>query len=321
MGVVADGLIGFAVADALGVPVEFCGRTYLEKNPVSNMLEFGTHNVPKGTWSDDTSMTIATIDSIIQKNNIDINDIMIKFVDWYKNANYTATGELFDIGRTTQKAITKYLYFNVPANKCGGLNINDNGNGSLMRMFPIAIYLFYNKLSIDTELNIINNVSSITHGHEISRLGCLIYSNYIKLLLSGYDKESAFKMLSLFPYEKYYSDESIAVYNRILSGNLLKLSVNEIKSSGYIVDTLEASIWCTLKCNNYEDSVIKAINLGNDTDTIGAITGSINGIIYHVDTIPKQWINNLKRKEYLYELASNFEDKIIHIDHLEKIFR
>lgn len=305
---VEDGLLGFAVGDALGVPVEFSSRERLEKNPLREMVGYGAHNVPKGTWSDDTSMVIATMDSIIENNNIDYNDIMKKFSLWAKKSNYTATGELFDIGITTCKAIDNYLYNRIEPTKCGGKDIMDNGNGSLMRMFPIAVYLYNNNFSEAEEVDIINNMSSLTHGHEISRLGCKIYVDYIKSILNGLTKEEAIEAFKKNNYNQYYSLPSLKEYNNILSGNIKYFKKDDIKSSGYVVDTLVASLWCTLNNNSYESSVLSSINLGGDTDTIGAITGSINGLLYGRKNIPSRWLACLGKKQYLEEMSRRYNE-------------
>ncbi len=303
------GIIGFAVGDALGVPVEFLNRDLLQKCHINNMIGYGSHNVEEGTWSDDTSLMIATIDSIIENNNINFDDIMQKFVEWTDYAKYTATGEVFDIGISTSKAILNYKKGENAIN-CGTREINENGNGSLMRILPFVYYLKFSDFQEEEKNLLINQASSLTHAHEISRLGCKIYNDYLNFLLDGIDKIKALELLKEIDYSKYYSDTSIKEYQRILKGNLQLLKINEIKSSGYVVDSLEASLWCTVTNNNYEDAVVTAVNLGEDTDTIGAITGSINGIIYGMDGIPKRWLKKLKRVEYLEDISNNFIDTI-----------
>lgn len=299
------GIIGFAIGDALGVPVEFLNRNLLQNNPVRDMIGYGSHKVPKGTWSDDTSLMLATMDSIKEIGDIDFDDIMYKFTEWVDYAKYTATGELFDIGISTSKAISKFKYGEKAVN-CGMKNINENGNGSLMRILPFVYYLKFFDFLEEKRTLLINQASSLTHAHEISQLGCKIYTDYLTLLLDGVDKIEALDLLKTIDYNKYYSKDSIKEYERILKGDLKNLSINQIRSTGYVVDSLEASLWCTVTNNNYENAVITAVNLGNDTDTIGAITGSINGIIYGKANIPERWLKNLKKEEYLEELSNQF---------------
>lgn len=306
---ISAGILGFVVGDALGVPVEFLNRNVLQKHRLVDMIGYGSHHQPEGTWSDDSSMMIATMDSIIDNNEVNFDDMMQKFCEWYVKAKYTATNEVFDIGIGTSKALMTYMN-GINAIECGEVGIRNNGNGSLMRILPISIYSYCLNLTEEEEVDLINNCSALTHGHEISKLGCVIYTDYIKNILNGNNKVDALKMLSLKQYEKYYSGETIQYYKSILNGDIMSFNREQIKSTGFIVDSLEAAIWCTLKNNNYEDAVITAVNLGEDTDTIGAITGSMNGIIYGQDSIPSKWVNKLQRKEYIENIINQFCSKI-----------
>ena len=141
-------------------------------------------------------------------------------------------------------------------------------------------------------------------------MGCKIYSDYLTLLLDGVDKVKALESLKNIDYNKYYTSESINIYKRILKEDLKRLSIDQIKSTGYIVDSLEASLWCTVNNDTYENAVITAVNLGNDTDTIGAITGPLNGVIYGENNIPERWKNKLKKKDYIEELSDQFINTI-----------
>lgn len=304
-----SGIIGFSVGDALGVPVEFLNRKTLQRNPVKEMIGYGSHPVPEGTWSDDTSLMIAAMDSINICNGINYDDIMYRFTEWVDKAKYTATDKLFDIGISSSNAIQNYKQ-GIAAENCGMKGFNENGNGSLMRILPFVYYAYLKKLSREERIYLINTASSLTHAHEISKLGCNIYCDYIILLLNGYSKKEAFDMLKELDYSSYFSNSAISVYSNILSGKLENLNINDIKSSGYVVDSLEASIWCTLKNTSYETAVESAVNLGNDTDTIGAITGSLNGIIYGEKNIPQRWLEKMKKLDYLENLTDEFLQKL-----------
>ena len=194
-----DGVFGFAIADAVGVPAEFKSRSTLSIRPITDMVGYGTHSQPAGTWSDDSSMTIATMDSINENKKIDYEDMMKKFAEWKNNAKYTATGDFFDIGISTSSAINNYLR-GIEPTKCGGTGIRDNGNGSLMRILPVVLYLHLQELSYDKETEIINECSSLTHGHEISKMGCRIYADYIKSIIDGKSKEEALESISTIDY-------------------------------------------------------------------------------------------------------------------------
>lgn len=303
-------MISFAIGDAIGVPVEFNSRETLKNIPICDMEEYGAHYQPLDTWSDDTSMTLATTLSIIEKNNIDYNDIMNNFVKWYEKAKFTATDKCFDIGITCSSALYNFNGNNAP--ECGLSDVRSNGNGSLMRMLPIAFYCYYKKLTNEQIYVLVKNILSLTHSHEISILGCYIYTKYIMFLLDGNDKFESYKMLKQVDYNMF-SVETINIYNRILKKDIYKLRNKEIKSSGYVVDSLEAVLWVILNTNDFSSSILTAVNLGEDTDTIGAITGSISGLIYNFEDIPSKWIENLKKKDYLIELSNRFE-KIISME-------
>ena len=195
-------IIGHAVGDAMGFPTEFSKREELLKNPVIEMIDSPDVGQPAGSWSDDTAMEIATIDSFIQKKCFDYKDIMDKWVKWISKSEYTPTGVTFDIGRTCLKAIKKYCNGTAPL-QCGSTSINENGNGSLMRILPVALYAYLKNLDDISIRKLTNEVSSLTHAHEVSRLGCYIYVQFIICLLKGYTKEEAYKHIQYLDYSAY----------------------------------------------------------------------------------------------------------------------
>ena len=303
---VENGIIGFVVGDTMGVPVEFNSRGKLLLNPVTEMLEYGTHNMPKGCWSDDTSMTLATMDSIIKCKEINTNDMADKFIKWYRNGEYTATGIMFDIGTTTQQALVKYQRGIDIASKCGGEREYDNGNGSLMRMLPIAYYCYLKGLE-DTEiLKIVKEVSSITHRHPISILGCYIYVRLAIELLKGKGLLQTYQEIKKLDYS-YFTEDTIYKYERILNNDIGLYNINEISSNGYIVSTLEASLWTLINSKSFNETIIKAINLGEDTDTVGACVGGLAGIYYGIENIKQKWKDNILRYDYIINMCKEFE--------------
>ena len=312
MSIVKDSLYGFIVGDAMGVPVEFEDREKLINKPVTSMLGYGSHDVEAGVYSDDTSMTLATMDSIIKQNGIiNYNDIADKFCNWVNNNEYTATNKVFDIGMTTKYALIKYFNNKIDATMCGGTNINENGNGSLMRMLPIALYCFYKNIKDDNEIfTLVKNSSSITHAHDISILGCYIYVRYVISLLETKNKISSYNFIKKLDYSMFIEEVKLE-YSRILFSDISTLNINDINSSWYVVNTLEAVFWIILNCSSYNESIIGAINLGGYTDTIGAITGSIAGILYGYDNISKRWISKLKNKDYIDEIIIKFENTFV----------
>lgn len=259
-----DAIYGLAVGDALGVPYEFKNRGEFY---CSDMIGYGTHNQPEGTWSDDTSMTLATCASIKNKGCIDLMDIRLQFEKWLLNKEYTPYGEVFDCGNTCYYAIK---------NKCGENDEWSNGNGSLMRIIPLA---FVDGVTDED----IMNVSAITHAHEISKNICVKYVKIARNILEGKEINKAITDCTSEDF----------VYN------LLNLKEDSIKSGGYVVDSFNSSLWCLLNTDNYVDCVLKAVNLGGDTDTTAAIAGGLAGVYYGYDAIPKKWIEKIKRKDII----------------------
>lgn len=303
-----NGIIGFTIGDALGVPAEFKPREELRSYPITDMIGNGTHNVPVGTWSDDTSMTLSTIHSIIETEIIDTNDIASKYLKWFRNAEYTATNETFDIGRTTLQALEKFELNLDNASSCGRNGEYDNGNGSLMRILPIAYYVFYKDIKDTKEIyNMVKSVSSITHAHEISILGCYIYVRFVLELLNGKDKYEAYKNIQNLDYS-FFNNETIDKYSRILKDNIQNVDEDNISSAGYVVSTLEATLWLFLNSNDYNTTILKAVNLGEDTDTVAACTGGLLGIYYGIDNIQDRWKQTLKRYDYIIDLCNKFDN-------------
>ena len=295
-------ILSTATADALGVPVEFKPRTYLMEHPVTDMQEFGTYNQPKGTWSDDTSLTLCLAESIVE--GLDLQKLANKFIAW-KNDNYwTPHGWVFDIGIGTRIAIERLEKGEIPE-LAGGFDELDNGNGSLMRILPLII--FTKDLSIEHRFEWTKKVSSLTHAHIRSVLACFYYLEFAKKIIAGKDKWQAYAELQT-EFLNYI--ESIKInpleiqkFSRLLFDDISKVDEDNIESSGYVIHTMEASIWCLLTTNSYSEAVLKAVNLGKDTDTTGAVTGGLAGLIYGVDSIPKAWLKTLARKEDIINLS------------------
>lgn len=307
-----DSIIGHAVGDAMGVPTEFCIREYLLKNPVKEMIGSDKTGQPAGSWSDDTSMEIATIDSFIQNKEFNYDDIMHKWEEWINEAKYTANNDTFDVGRTCLRAIRNHSLGTEPL-KCGTDGEQSNGNGSLMRILPVALYSYYRKLDVNEIIKLTNELSSLTHKHDISKLGCYIYVRYIMFLLDGKNKNEAYELIKTLDYSTY-DEYAISKYERILKNDIASYTIDNILSTGYVVDTLECALWILLNANSYKETIIATTNIGNDTDTIGAIAGSMAGIIYGYDSIPTSWIDKLMRKDYLIGLASDFEKEVMNYE-------
>jgi ADP-ribosylglycohydrolase len=298
-------MFGHAIGDALGVPVEFLNRKILDRNPVVDMMGFGTHNMPTGCWSDDTSMALCALESLAN-GIVNYDDIMSNFGKWYYDEEFTATNEVFDIGGTCYNAIRNYVEKNHDIHHCGINNINANGNGSLMRIHPFVLYCYYNNISGDEFDNIIATGSALTHAHECSISGCVLYAYVLKELLDNPSKVAIYNGISK---AKERIGGNARYYDRLINHDIAKFSRNDIKSSGYVVDTLEAAIWCLLTTESYKDCVLKAVNLGEDTDTVAAIAGGLAGALYGMNGIPNYWINKLLKADYIEDMCEKAYEK------------
>lgn len=300
-------LLGLATGDALGVPVEFESRRTLQSDPVTGMRSYGSWAQPAGTWSDDTSLTIAAMESISRRGRIDFDDVAENFLRWYEHDDFTATGERFDVGNTTRAAIVRFSRRILPPTKCGSTEINSNGNGSLMRILPAALYLYGKRGTIGgDELKVIHDFSALTHGHIISKMACGIYSLIAAQILNGKNISDAFKA-GMDDAKKFYgADDAFKNFSRLCDENFATLPEDEISAAGYVVSTLEAALWCLLNTDNYKSLVLKVVNLGEDTDTAAAVAGGLAGMIYSVESIPVEWLNTLKRRDYLEKICEDF---------------
>ncbi len=298
-------IMGHAVGDALGVPVEFCSREELDDKPITKMIGFGTYPFPAGCWSDDTSMSLATLESLTQ-GEINYDDIMNNFIKWLDKGEFTPTGKAFDIGRTCLKAIMLYAQTK-DINTCGRASENSNGNGSLMRIHPMVLYLYTrDDLRLQEKMDIIHTTSSLTHAHERSQIGCGIYAFVLWELLDGASKVTIFEGLKkAMEYYKDYAE--FENYSRIFEEPFVDIPRNDISSSGYVVHTLEAALWCLLNSESYEECILTAVNLGEDTDTVGAVAGGLAGALYGYDAIPDEWLDTLKKKDYIEDMCDRAE--------------
>lgn len=297
-------MIGHAIGDALGVPVEFLSRERLSESPLTDMKGYGTFSMPKGSWSDDTSMSLCALETFGGKK-LDFDSVMLNFSRWYYKGEFTPTGEVFDVGNICSIAIERYLEKNIPWTKCGLNGEKSNGNGSLMRIHPFVLYTYRLDADVKIKIKIIELASALTHAHACSKTACGIYAFILWELLSEPVKKSI--NTGLFKAKKHYADNpETARFKKLFSEDFAAIKENEIASGGYVVDTLEAAVWCLLTTDNYRDCVLKAVNLGNDTDTVGAVAGGLSGALYGYDGIPDKWKNDLLKREYIENLCEKF---------------
>ena len=291
-------IYGLAVGDALGVPVEFEERdTY----SLTDMIGYGTYQQPPGTWSDDTSLTLALMEHLGKES--DLNGLMDKFVA-YRNGYLTPFGNCFDIGIATNEAIERYLSGIFPE-ECGGQDESSNGNGALMRISPL-VFLLMKKSNLIEQVELIKKYTMVTHGHPRSIVASIIYLFLLKDMLFNDSLPEVLasvqiKLEEIFSQNSEYWEEYENYFKEIFDKEFYHKSREEIKSTGYVVDTLKACLWCIGTTNSFKDAVLKAVNLGEDTDTIGAITGTLAGAKYSFESIPKEWIERIANKALIDE--------------------
>ena len=307
---ILGGLWGVVVGDALGVPVEFCARSERRRDPVVDLRGHGTHGQPRGTWSDDTSLNLCTIDTLLSAGE-DYQALGRSFVRWLNAEIWTPHGSVFDVGNATADAIQR-LARGVPPLEAGRDDEQSNGNGSLMRILPVAIW-FAGCPASDT-IEAAHRFSAITHRHPRSQLGCALFCLIAQRLLGGANATSAIDdawedARAHYYFEPFFSE--LRAYSRVRSATRLAgLRAHQIRGSGYVVEALEASLWCLLNSEGFEEAVLKAVNLGEDTDTTGAITGALAGMFYGIDSIRLAWRVELARYDDLTGLFDRFVRRI-----------
>lgn len=298
------GVLGTAIGDALGVPVEFMERETLKKNPVTDMIGYGTGNVPAGTWSDDTSMMLAIVDGLnkagynfdggtVNKSHKACEIIACNFVDWFVSGEFAVDHNRFDCGNTCGRAIHKMLQgYNI--DDCGVTDEDAQGNGSLMRIFP----------AVFCEDDCTLRISRMTHNNDMCDSATMMFKHIMLEIINSADKRMSKQDIITKALDSVSEKYMINLFGEH-SAEIAKIPEEEIGSSGYVVDTLKASIWCFVTTDSYSECVLKAVNLGKDTDTTAAVAGCLAAVYYGVNSIPEKWINMLNDIDLIERLCYN----------------
>ncbi|HEX8326599.1 MAG TPA: ADP-ribosylglycohydrolase family protein [Hymenobacter sp.] len=302
---IRSALLGLAVGDALGVPVEFTSRQNRQRDPVMGMRAYGTHHQPAGTWSDDASLTFCLAEALAEKL-YSVRQLADNCVRWVEEGFWTPQGRVFDIGITTREALNKLKKQGKNASPLvGGKDEMSNGNGALMRILPLAFY--HSGHDLQARFQLIREASAITHGHVRSAIASFLYLEMAGHTRQGLAPPAAYaRLCAQAPAqlaELSIAEKELAHFQRILGGELMNLPESAIASSGYVVHTLEAAFWCLLKYDTYAATVLAAVNLGEDTDTTGAVVGGLAGICYGEKAIPAAWLDVLVRRTDIEHLA------------------
>lgn len=284
-------LLGLACGDAVGTTVEFKRRGSFA--PITEMVGGGPFNLVAGQWTDDTSMALCLAESLLAQKGFDAKDQMDRYLRWYNDGYMSSKGYCFDIGLTISGALKNYSLHQNPY--AGSTHPRTAGNGSIMRLAPIPLYYL---LSLEQTIHFAGESSRTTHGSEEAVESAKLFAVLIRMALLGHDKQEI-----LFKNE-YYSNT--ATVNALAQRDYLVKEEKHIKGSGYVIESLEAALWCFARTDSFEQAVLKAVNLGDDADTTAAIVGQIAGAYYGVSAIPSSWLKKLYNVEFIRGLAVSF---------------
>lgn len=304
-------LLGVAVGDAVGVPYEFESRESRIQDPAIDMVgNRGIHCQPLGTFSDDTSLTLCLADGMMKSGDF-VANMCENFIAWYRDNRFTATDEVFDIGNSTRRSIERLEKGYAPA-YAGDREVFNNGNGALMRILPLL--LSFRNIFPSSHFDVTLKTARVTHGHMLSVCCCFFYLKFAEAISQNMDLDASLSYAKeelLSNMAAYSSFVDLQPMSRILNLDkpIYSLPASEIESSGYVVHTLEAAIWCLFNTSDYKAAVLQAVNLGNDTDTTAAVVGGLAAIKYGLKNIPQEWIENLRGKDEIKRIVMGLHQK------------
>ncbi len=310
MNPITTALLGLSVADAIGVPVEFQTRSELDKNPVTDIRGYGTYNQPPGYFSDDSSLAFGLAESLAT-GTFDLVDQSKRLINYVWHGYWTPNNEIFDIGNTTRRSIRKLRdiiedeeFERLPTLNEGATE-QDNGNGALMRIFPLYAYL--RDKPVAEWFAPIWQHSALTHGHIRSACCCFLYLRFCAHIIAKETKEkaldSARRELLDFLMAANLPIEELDALATLIKADFSNLARTQVQGSGYVVECLEAALWCIFNADDYRETVLKAVNLGRDTDTTACVAGAPAALLYGVEAIPANWLAALARREEIIDLG------------------
>jgi ADP-ribosylglycohydrolase len=284
---IEGGLIGLLVGDALGVPYEFQDA---EDLPPPDQIEYEpppgfarSHGgVAPGTWSDDGAQALCLLASLLERDRVDPDDLARRLLNWYEHGYMAVDHRVFDVGVTTSRALLAFRG-GIPALQAGPSDVHDNGNGSLMRVLPLALWHRGSdaELARDAHLQ-----SRVTHGHLRSQVCCALYCLWARRVLDQIED----------PWGEAVSALRSVYAGDVAAAGELEWSIrpdDPPEGFGYVVDCLRSARWA-VEQGVYEEAVRAAISLGNDTDTTACVAGGIAGLRDGIDAIPLRWRDGLR---------------------------
>lgn len=283
-------LAGLACGDAVGTTVEFSARGSFA--PVTDMVGRGPFGLLPGEWTDDTSMALCLAESLLTKDGFDAKDQMGRYLNWWKWGYLSSTGLCFDIGNTVRAALSRYASSGEPY--CGLADPSTAGNGSLMRLAPAVMFGYPD---VAAAIHFAAESSRTTHAAPEAIQSCQLLAALLCRLFAGCSKVDLFADLPFTP-----SEPKVLA---ISQASFLSKTRDEIRGSGYSVESLEASLWCFMHTDNFSDAILTATNLGEDADTTAAITGQLAGAYYGIAGIPAEWLERLAMREEILRMAGD----------------
>jgi len=272
-------LLGLAVGDALGAPVEFCRRDTFE--PVTEMRAGGQFKLPAGAWTDDTAMALSLADSLLANGSLACSDLLDRFIRWAEKGENSSTGVAVGIGQNTLRTLGNYR--RTGAVKATRFGAKADGNGAIMRLAPVPIFYWKDPLRAQ---QIAVEQSQATHCSPLSDEACAYLALVLARLIAGQDWNDALAV----DLAAGCSPEM----QQIVSRTWEHKARQEIQSSGYVIHTLEAALWSVASTSSFEEALLLAVNLGDDADTVGAVTGQLAGALYGVEEVPSAWLTELQ---------------------------
>lgn len=282
-------LLGLATGDAVGTTVEFRERGTFQ--PLTDMVGGGPFRLRPGQWTDDTSMALCLADSLLTQGRFDPEDQLKRYLRWMREGYLSSTGQCFDIGGTVSEALRRFEASGSP--RSGPTSPRRAGNGSIMRLAPVVLAFHPDPDAVD----LFSGKSSITtHGAPEAVASCRILAGVLTRLLSGDGKTRALESVRAAAWmsPRLRGIASVEYRHKDMDG---------IRGSGYVVDSLEAALWCFERTDSFESAVLLAANLGDDADTTAAVCGQLAGAYYGASGIPERWRERIFMRETIEEWA------------------
>lgn len=280
-------LLGLAVGDALGTTGEFQARDSYPR--ITDLVGGGPFKLPVGAWTDDTAMALALATSLHEQCGLDEADLMTRFLAWREEGAYSCMGTCFDIGITVGQALSRFKRTGDPI--AGATDPMSAGNGSLMRLSPVAIRYWQDDA---TRRDVAARQSRTTHGAPEAVDACVVFADMLAEAIAGRPRHEVMRLRSA-----QYSGR----IPEVLAGSWRGQTRMTIRSSGYVIDSLEAALWCVARTSSFAEAVLLAANLGSDADTVAAITGQLAGALYGKAGIPARWIERLAWSHQIETMA------------------